>query len=188
MTDALAAKAEAFVQSVLVAVTNAVETKNSATLEKDLQTLVKSFDQAIQAPASTAIAADDPTEPLFSIVKTDLEERMIWGWGSVITVKGEPVVDRQQDIIELSELKQAVYHFMDNHRVGGEMHKLLGVGTVVESLVFSAELQKALKIDLGKEGWFVGVRVDNDATWERVKKGELRSFSLGGSAERVPVA
>lgn len=188
MPDLLTAANE-FVGEVLTAVATALENGDTTSLDGDLESAVVDFademgiDQTdLEEPATKA----DEESNLFAIVKTDVEERMIWGWGSVITVKGVPVVDRQNDIIELSELKQAVYHFMDNSRTGGEMHKLMDIGVVVESMVFSDELQKAMGINLGKEGWFVGVRVDNDTTWERVKKGELRSFSLGGSAERVP--
>lgn len=141
-------------------------------------------------PTSAPTAPMAPQAGTLRIVcpvdKVDVEKRMIWGWASVVTKDGAPIIDRQGDIIELAVLEKAVWEFMDTSRVGGEMHKLLGIGTVVDSLVFSKEVQAALGIDLKKEGWFVGVRVDNDTTWDRVKKGELRSFSIGGKAVRVP--
>jgi hypothetical protein len=179
------AKTTAFINAVLQAVGAAVEVKDTSTLQKTLETAVTDFTKSLDTPV---VPVPVDAENLFNIVKASDEERMIWGWGSVITLKGQPVVDSQNDVIELHELKQAVYKFMDEDRVGGESHKVMGVGTVVESLVFSEELQKALGIDLGKEGWFIGVRVDKDATWAKVKSGELRSFSLGGTAERVPLA
>ena len=35
--------------------------------------------------------------------------------------------------------------------------------------------------DLPVGTWFVKMRVDNQKVWERIKKGELRGFSVEGS-------
>ena len=48
---------------------------------------------------------------------------MVYGWASVVTEKGEAVVDRQGDIIEPETLVRAVNKFMEHVRVGKEMHK-----------------------------------------------------------------
>ena len=52
------------------------------------------------------------------ILKTDEEQRMVYGWASVVTEKGEPVIDRQGDIIEPDTLVRAVNKFMEHVRVG----------------------------------------------------------------------
>ena len=47
-----------------------------------------------------------------AILKTDDEQRMVYGWASVVTEKGEPVVDRQGDVIEpdtLGTCRKQVY-------------------------------------------------------------------------------
>ena len=67
------------------------------------------------------------------------------------------------------------------------MHAVIGVGEVVESVVLSKDLQQALGINLGIEGWFVGVHVQDADTWARVQKGELTMFSIGGTGERTPL-
>lgn len=121
------------------------------------------------------------------IFKLDEEKRLVWGWASVVTEGGESVVDRQGDVIEVDELQRAVHKFMTDYRVGGNMHDELGIGTVVESIVLTKQVQDALGIDLGREGWFVGLKVDNDAVWKRVKSGELRAFSIGGSGTRTAI-
>lgn len=163
--------------------TDAVSTGDTTTLEGDLEYVTVEIADYLEGLVG-GVVKGAAAEPLF---KVDLEKRMVWGWASVVTEKGAPVIDRQGDVIEVDELQQAVHKFMDTSRVGGLMHRHFdGIGTVVESLVFTNELQKAMGIDLGREGWFVGVRVDHDPTWAAVKSGKLRSFSLGGSGVREP--
>jgi hypothetical protein len=69
------------------------------------------------------------------------------------------------------------------------MHAGGAVGRLVETVALTREKQDALGIPEGAvpEGWWVGYKIDDAATWERVKSGELRSFSLGGRGERRPV-
>lgn len=147
---------------------------------EDIAAIAKAVATHMESPAG---AEDGQVH----IVKIDVEKRMVWGWASVVTKGGVPVVDIQDDIIEMDELEKAAWDFMESSRMGAERHTIMSVGTVVDSIVFSAPVQKALGIDLGKEGWFVGVHFDNDSTWDKVKKGELKMFSIGGAAERVDV-
>ena len=48
------------------------------------------------------------------ILKADEEQRMVYGWASVVTEKGEAVVDRQGDVIEPETLVRAVNKFMEH--------------------------------------------------------------------------
>lgn len=121
------------------------------------------------------------------ITKVDDDKRLVWGWASVSTRKGAPVEDLQGDMIDTEDLVVAAHGFMKDYRVGGSMHSEMGIGTVVESMVFTKELQNALGIDLGMEGWLIAVKVDSEAVWKRVKSGELRAFSIGGSGRRESV-
>ncbi len=57
----------------------------------------------------------------------------------------------------------------------------------VESLVFTPDVQKALGVDLGKVGWWIGGFVKADDTWADVKSGKLRTLSIGGSAVREKI-
>lgn len=121
------------------------------------------------------------------IIKMDDEQQMVTGWASVIEKNGIPVVDHQDDIITVDELTKAAHNFMSDYRVGKAMHDGGKVGEVVESVVFTKELQKALGIDLGKVGWLIKVKVTNPKVWAQVKKGELKAFSVGGTGVRTPV-
>ena len=123
-----------------------------------------------------------------TIVKVDDEARMVYGWASVITEKGEPVVDTQGDVIEADELVKATTEFMADVRLAKAMHAGDGIGEVLHSFPLTAEIMKSLGIECDREGWIVGVKVGDDAVWKRVKSGELRSFSIGGAAQREEIA
>ena len=116
------------------------------------------------------------------ILKTDDEQRMVYGWASVITEKGEPVVDRQDDMIEADTLVKAVNEFMEHVRVGKAMHVGEQVGTVVHSLPITKEIGDSLGIQSDREGWVVAYKVFDDDVWAMVKSGELAAFSIGGKA------
>jgi len=116
------------------------------------------------------------------ILKTDDEQRMVYGWASVVTEKGEAVVDRQGDVIEPDTLVKAVNDFMEHVRVGKAMHTGEQVGTVVHSLPITKEIGDALGIQSDREGWVVAYKVFDDSIWAMVKSGELAAFSIGGRA------
>jgi hypothetical protein len=116
------------------------------------------------------------------ILKADDEQRLVYGWASVVTEKGEPVVDRQGDVIEPETLVKAVNSFMENIRVGKEMHKGDQIGAVIHSMPVTKEIGESLGIQSDREGWVVAFKVYDDDVWARVKSGELAAFSIGGRA------
>jgi len=118
------------------------------------------------------------------ILKVDDEQRIIYGWGSVVTEKGEPVVDLQGDVIEAETLVKAVNEFMEHVRVGKTMHEGEATGQVIHSLPITDEICKALGIQCDREGWVVAYKVYDDEVWKRVKSGELKAFSIGGRATK----
>jgi hypothetical protein len=121
------------------------------------------------------------------ILKVDEEQRMVFGWASVITEDGEPVIDRQGDMIEADTLVKAVNEFMEHVRVGKAMHTGKQVGVVVHSLPITKEIGEALGIHSNREGWVVAYKVFDDSVWERVKSGELAAFSIGGRAQKQEI-
>ena len=121
------------------------------------------------------------------ILKTDDEQRMVFGWASVVTENGEPVVDRQGDVIEADTLVKAVNEFMEHVRVGKAMHTGEQVGVVVHSLPITKEIGEALGIQSDREGWVVPYKVFDDAVWDMVKSGELAAFSIGGRAQKEEI-
>ena len=127
-----------------------------------------------------------------SIMKTDDDKRLVFGWASIsITVDGVQLEDRQQDMIDPEDLEEAAYEYVLNFRDTGEEHisTMRKKGKLVESCVFTAEKQKAMGIPEGTlpVGWWIGFKIDDDAAWEKVKNGTYRMFSIEGRANREPV-
>jgi hypothetical protein len=118
------------------------------------------------------------------ILKVDNEQRLVYGWASVVTENGVPVVDRQGEVIEADTLVKAVNDFMEYVRVGKAMHTGEQVGVVVHSLPVTKEICDALGIQSDREGWVVAYKVYDDKVWEMVKSGELAAFSIGGRANK----
>lgn len=123
----------------------------------------------------------------FIISKVDEEQQIAYGWASVIEKNGVAVVDKHGDVIEEMELVAAAHDFMTNSRTGGAMHEVMGVSHVVESLVFTKDVQKALGINLKKVGWFIGYKVTNPVVWDMIKTGALGELSIGGKALREEI-
>jgi len=117
-----------------------------------------------------------------TILKADDDERIVWGWASVVTEKGIPVVDKQGDVISPEEISKAATEFMLDVRVAKAMHEGEQVGHVVHSFPLTNELAKALGIQSEREGWIIAQKITDDETWARVKSGELSAFSIGGNA------
>lgn len=118
------------------------------------------------------------------ILKFDDEQRLVYGWASVITENGVPVVDRQGDVIKAKTLENAVTKFMEHVRIGKEMHSGDQVGQIIHSWPVTAEIAKAVGIECDREGWLVAYKVYDDSVWEKVKSGEYPAFSIGGRAKR----
>lgn len=116
------------------------------------------------------------------ILKADDEQRIVYGWASVITENGERVVDRQGDVIEADTLVKAVNDFMENVRVGKTMHTGEQTGMVIHSLPITKEIGDSLGIQSDREGWVVAYKVYDEDVWKMVKSGELAAFSIGGRA------
>lgn len=127
------------------------------------------------------------TDATFELKKVDEDQRLVFGWFSVVEVDGEAVVDREGDVISPEELEKAAYNFVLKARIAGEVHMRKGVGDLVESIMFTKEKQEALGIDLGMVGWWGGFKVSDDTVWKAVQAGDYAMFSIGGTGTRVPM-
>lgn len=121
------------------------------------------------------------------IAKVDDERRVVWGWASVYEEAGKAVVDLQGDVIHEDDILDAAHDFVTSSRKSLAMHQGNPVGTIVESLVFTLDIQKALGISLGKSGWLIGVHIHDEEVWKQVKSGRFRAFSIGGVGIREEV-
>lgn len=125
----------------------------------------------------------------FDIVKLDEERHRVTGFAMVSCNKnGEPVYDLQGDHITPDELVKAVDDFASvvGTNAVDDMHDHSDSGRVVESMVLTAALQKALGIPEGTQpiGWLVTVEVPK-SQFELVKSGKRQMFSIEAKALRV---
>jgi hypothetical protein len=124
----------------------------------------------------------------FTIHKARDDQQLVSGWANVaIDKNGSAPIDWQDDVILPETLEKAAMQFMLEYRASGEMHKGNSKGTVVESIVFTKEKQRAIGIPEGvvPEGWFITVKVHDPDVFAKVKDGTYRMFSIQGTAKRV---
>ncbi len=144
---------------------------------------------------SITAKADDGPDVTWSgeFSKVDDDKREVFGWASVVELDGKPVVDRQGDLITPDEIERAAYQYVMKSRKGGHQHRRDGenpfhASDMIESVVFTPE--KIAKMGLPDDfpvGWWVGYKVNDDDTWDLVKKGDITGFSIHGKGKRQAV-
>ena len=137
------------------------------------------------------LKADDEMtqfEAVGEVTKVDNEQRVVYGYASVVSKNGEVVVDRQGDVITAETMEKAATQFMLGARNGLTMHSGEPTTTIVHSMPLTKQIMDSFGIQCDKEGWLIAVKVHDDATWDRMKKGEFTGFSIGGRAKKVQIA
>jgi HK97 family phage prohead protease len=120
-----------------------------------------------------------PNSDHFTILKSD--ELMIGGYASI------EIVDKQNDLITLKALNEAVNKYMENPKYRNVMtnHSNVQVGEVVKS--YRDKSGKLWKTEVDDVGFFVVIKLREDIEKAKeinrgIRKGSLRSFSIGGQA------
>jgi len=115
----------------------------------------------------------------FNIIKSD--ELMIGGYASI------EIVDKQNDLITLKALNEAVKKFMEKPEYRNVMtnHSNVQVGEVVDS--YRDKTGRLWKTEVDDVGFFVVIKLRDDIEKAKevgrgIRKGSLRSFSIGGQA------
>jgi hypothetical protein len=121
------------------------------------------------------------------IIKADSEEQIAWGWASVVSEKGEAVTDRQGDIISPDEMEKMATKFMLSARQAKAMHDGEGIGEVVHSFPMTKQLAKEFGLTTDREGWIIAMKISDTDIWNRVKSGQLKAFSIGGTGRSEPI-
>lgn len=118
----------------------------------------------------------------FSILKS-ADDLMIGGYASI------EIVDKQNDLITLDALQDAVKKFMEEPRFRNVMtnHSNVQVGEVVDS--YRDKNGRLWKSEVDDVGFFVVIKLRDDIEKAKevgrgIRKGSLRSFSIGGQALR----
>ena len=126
----------------------------------------------------SAVVRNNATD--FRILKNQ-EDLMIGGYASI------EIVDKQNDLITLKALEEAVEKYMENPKFRNVMtnHSNVQVGEVVKS--YRDSNGKLWKTEVDDVGFFVVIKLRDDIEKAKeigrgVRKGSLRSFSIGGQA------
>ena len=152
-------------------------------LESSLDSLKKKLlhDSQRQAIMSDNMQETDFTKT-FEVIKVADEQRIVYGWITVSTEKGELFVDSQGDIIEPDEMVKMANDFMLDVRMAKAMHDGAGIGEFVHSLPLTKDIADALGIKCDREGWIGALKIHDDAAWADVKSGKFTGLSIGGKA------
>lgn len=133
------------------------------------------------------------------ILKLDDEKRIVYG-----VVLDPYIVDSQGDWIPPDEVEKTAHDFMKESRTIGLGHRGEADAKPVESFLMpypdqedyreamAGQPHRVIKFKFGSGfvhsgSWVLGTMVDDPATWELVKSGELGSYSIGGRGEREEI-
>jgi len=147
-------------------------------------------EREVCAEFSKAFSEIEQREQAFEIVKSDDDQMLVFGWLYVSkTADGKQVVDHSGEVVTIETLEKASYEFVLKYRDAGDSHKksegeIISVGKLVECIVFTAEKIAALGVPDGiiPCGIWAGFKIDEPETWEKIKSGEYKMFSFGGTA------
>ncbi len=133
------------------------------------------------------------------IIKVDDEKQIVYG-----VVLDPYIVDTQGDWIPPAEVEKTAHDWMKDSRTIGLGHKQEAQATPVESYLLPypdaedyrkamhGEPHRIIKFKIGEGfvhsgSWVLATKVEDPATWELVKSGELGSYSIGGRGERTEI-
>lgn len=145
----------------------------------------------------------------FQIAKFVDDQCLVFGYANVSVAKstaagqgGHEIFDLQNDSIPPEELEKAAYKFMLDFRESDENHSGPAIGQCIESMVFTPEkleklctdpvsgvvYQEALLVlkQVLPPRWWVGFKL-NKESYQAVKSGQYKMFSIAGEADRVEV-
>lgn len=114
------------------------------------------------------------------VYKVDEELGLVFGWGLVSNVNGEPFFDSQGDHIPEDAMLKAAADFMLDGRVAKEMHTGESKGTVLFAWPLTADIAKAMGIESKFTGLMIAMKPSSPEILEKFKSGEYAGFSIGG--------
>jgi hypothetical protein len=119
-----------------------------------------------------------------SIAKADEEQQTVTG----IVLQPE-VVDGQGDIMSEEVIRDSAYAFLMNFNKAtklGIQHNKFPVGKLALVESWLSPMEMAIGTKTVKQGsWIMTVKILDKKLWEKVKKGEITGFSIGGKAKVV---
>lgn len=100
---------------------------------------------------------------------------------AAVLVPGEP--DSDGEIVTKEKIEQAAHEWMQSYRNVDLQHTLNNVAVPVESYILPMDMEvdmQGVKTILPAGTWVLASKVLDEATWDRVEKGELTGYSVMG--------
>ena len=110
----------------------------------------------------------------------DDEQRMVWA-----EVYAPDIPDTEGDFMNAATIRKMAYGFLRNKRVDSidmqHDNKLVEGASIVESFI-----ARKGDPDFIEGAWVVGMHVNNDDVWGKIKNGVINGFSLEALVTRAP--
>jgi hypothetical protein len=114
-----------------------------------------------------------------TVFKVDDGLGLVFGWAIVCAKNGTEYFDTQGDHIPEDSMLSAAADFMENSRVGKDMHAGDKVGPVVFAWPMTADIAKAMGIQTTQTGLMVAMKPPPEIL-TKFRNGEYTGFSIGG--------
>lgn len=113
------------------------------------------------------------------VLKTEDERQLIYAISNVYSIGGVTVEDSQGDGFTTTAMEEFIAEVLKKEASGTFEHEGELCNTVVQGIVMSDELQKALGIDLGFEALITATHFPDPANWAEAKKGRWEQSIRG---------
>lgn len=142
----------------------------------------------------TAQLAPDRVAKAFPVRIAKADGARQIAYAVVLEPRTEDNPDSQGDYYDAAEVEKAAHRWLSEHVAKGEpsadlMHdETTEAGVPVESYIAPVDFAWGTgdKVELVKAGsWVIGMYYADDQIWDRIVKGELAAFSVGGSGTRI---
>lgn len=137
--------------------------------------VLKRLEEAGIDVASKGLDVCELTGP---IVMKNANKRIAY---AAVLVPGEP--DSDGETVTKEKIEQAAHEWMQSYRNVDLQHTLNNVAVPVESYVLPMDMEvdmQGVKTILPAGTWVLASKVLDEATWDRVEKGELTGYSVMG--------
>lgn len=124
--------------------------------------------------------SDQTKELEVRISKVDEDLGIVFGYAIICKADGENYFDSQGDHIPEDAMLEATSEYMSGKRVAKDMHVGGSVGQVVFGFPMTAEIAKALDIEVQKTGFIVGMKPFEEDMLQKYANGWYTGFSIGG--------
>jgi hypothetical protein len=114
-----------------------------------------------------------------SVVKVDEPLGIVFGWGMITDVDGEPYYDLDNLHIDSELMMKGTSEFMETERISNDSHTENDIGIVIHSFPLTPETALAMGVFSKINGWMVGVKPDKE-NLEKYASGEYKGFSIEG--------